>query len=61
MYAIFQLHNPNNSTSSQVFSVNGALTCKNAAFSFYVISSLNTKFFQIWSSVTGYDELNVYF
>ena len=31
----------------QVFSVNGALTCKNAAF-FYVISSLDTKFLQIW-------------
>ena len=26
-----------------------------------VISSLNTKFFQIWSSVTGYGELNVCF
>ena len=26
---------------------------------FGVISSLNTKFFQIWSSVTGYDELCV--
>ena len=28
---------------------------------FDVISSLNTKFFQIWSSVTGYGELNVCF
>ena len=44
----------------QVFSVNGALTCENAAF-FDVISSLKTKFFQIWSSVTGYGELNVVF
>ena len=43
----------------QVFSVNGALTCKNAAF----LTSFprNTKFFQIWSSVTGYGELNVCF
>ena len=28
---------------------------------FDVISSLNTKFFQIWSSVTGYSELCVCF
>ena len=28
---------------------------------FDVISSLNTKFVQIWSSVTGYGELNVWF
>ena len=39
----------------QVFSVNGALTCKGLHFN--VISSLNTNFYQIWSSVTGYDEL----
>ena len=28
---------------------------------FDVISSRNTEFFQIWSSVTGYGELNVWF
>ena len=28
----FQVHNQNNSTSSQVFSVNGVLTCKNSTF-----------------------------
>ena len=28
---------------------------------FDIISSLNTKFFQIWASVTGYGELNVCF
>ena len=27
-------------------------------YCFDIISSLNTKFFQIWSSVTGYGELN---
>ena len=32
MSAIFQVHNRNTSTSSQVFSVNGSLTSKNAAF-----------------------------
>ena len=41
MSAIFQVHDQNNSTSSPA--------CKNAAF-FYVVSSLNTKFFQIWPS-----------
>ena len=41
----------------QVFSANGALE----RCIFDVISSLNTKFFQIWSSVTGYGELNVCF
>ena len=39
----------------QVFSVNGALTCRGLHFD--VISSLNSNFYQIWSSVTGYDEL----
>ena len=49
----------------QVFSVNDALTCRRLHFD--VISSLNTKFFQIWSSVTGYacafsqSELGKYF
>ena len=39
----------------QVFSVNRALTWEGCIFD--IISSLNTKFFQIWSSVTGYGEL----
>ena len=42
----------------QVFSVNGN---QHERFIFDVISSLNTKIFQIWSSVTGYGELNVCF
>ena len=41
----------------QVFSVNGALTVEGCIFG--VISSLNTKFFQIWSPLTGYGELCV--
>ena len=41
----------------QVFSANGALE----RCIFDVISSLNTKFFQIWSSVTGYGESCVCF
>ena len=60
MYAIFVSTTKTTQPRHQVFSVNGALTCKNAAF-FDVISSLNTKFFQIWSSATGYGELCVCF
>ena len=60
MYAIFLSTTKTTQPRPQVFSVNGALTCKNAAF-FDVISSLNTKFFQIWSSATGYGELWVCF
>ena len=43
----------------QVFSVYGALPV--AGYIFDVISSLNTKSFQIWSAVTGYGELCVCF
>ena len=60
MSAIFKFTTKTTQPRPQVFSVNGALTCKNAAF-FDIISSLNTTFFQIWSSVTGYGELNVCF
>ena len=45
---------------SQVFSVNGAFTLQERC-TFDIISSLNTNFFQIWSSETGYGELNVCF
>ena len=41
----------------QVFSVNGALTCKKAALLTSSIRWWNAKFFQIWSSVAGYGEL----
>ena len=51
----FIFHNQNNSTSSPGLLGNGSLTCSRLHFD--VISSLNTKFFQIWSSVTGYGEL----
>ena len=44
----------------QVFSVNSALTYKEAAL-FDIIRSLIAKFFQIWSSVAGYGELCVCF
>ena len=43
----------------QVFSV--TVPYPVAGYIFDVVSSLNTKFFQIWSSVTGYGELCVCF
>ena len=51
MSAIFQVYNQSNSSSSPGL----------AYRSIWRISSLNTKFFQIWSSVTAYGELNVCF
>ena len=56
----FRFHNQNTQPRSQVFSVNGAVTSV-AGYIFDVVSSLNTKFFQMWSSVTGYGELCVCF
>ena len=54
----FCFHNQNNSTSSPGVLSNGALTSEPVAGGIFdVISSLNTKFFEIWSSVTGYGEL----
>ena len=57
----FQVYTKTTQPRPHVFSVNGALTRKNATL-VDVISSLNTKFFQIWSTVvTGYGELIVCF
>ena len=55
----FFFHNQNNSTSSPVFSL--TLPQLVAGCIFGVISSLNTNFFQIWSSLIGYGELCVCF
>ena len=60
MSAIFQVHNQNNSTSSPGLLGQRCINLQESCI-FDVVSSLNTKFFQIWSSVTGYDELNVCF
>ena len=43
----------------QVFLVNGSITCNFAAVLSHRFNI--TKFFQIWSTVTGYDELCVCF
>ena len=40
---------------------NPTFQCSEIVNESVVISSLNTKFFQIWSSVTGYGELNMCF
>ena len=56
--AIFCFHNQSNSTSSPGLLGQRYFNLQERCI-FGVISSLNTKFFQIWSSVTGYDELCV--
>ena len=56
---IFFFHNQNKSTSSPGLLGNDALPIASSIFD--VISSSNTKFFQIWSSLTGYGELWVCF
>ena len=55
MSAIFVFATKTTQPRSQVFSVNSASLQERCIFN--VISSLNTKFFQIWSSVTSYGEL----
>ena len=57
--AIFVFTTKTTRPRPQVFSVYGALPV--AGYIFDVISSLNTKFFHIWSSITGYGELCVCF
>ena len=59
MSAIFQVHNQPETWSPGLLGeqcINLQESC-----SFDVIDSLIAKFFQIWSSVTGYGELNVCF
>ena len=58
MSAIFQVHNQNNSTSSPGLLSKRYINLHERCI-FDIISTLNTKFFQIWWSVTGYGELNV--
>ena len=60
MSAISQVHNQNKSTLSPGLLGERCINLQERCI-FDVISSLNTKFFQIWSSVTGYGELNVCF
>ena len=60
MSAIFQVHNQNNSTSSPGLLDERYLNLRKRCI-FDVISLLNTKFLQIWSSITGYGELNMCF
>ena len=56
----FQVHNQNNSTSSPGLLGQRCLNVRKRCI-FDVISSLKSNFFKIWSSVTGYGELNVCF
>ena len=61
MFRHFALTTKTNQTRPQVFSVNGSITA-NYLFAAQLTSTVQyRKFFQIWLTIAGYDELCVGF